>query len=228
MSMQDKEILIIDDAADIRLLARKVLEGDGARVSDTADVDTGLEFARTTTPHLILLDLEMPGKSGFDFLVARREIPELLKIPIVILSGKTDKSSVVQAVALGAADYVLKPFRAPLLLQKIRKALELASFLSRKFVETERPKASFSIAAEVVKFSEGGCQIEASVKLGAEEEVSLSGELLRRLGVQDMRMRVVGHHGLLSGPGRYLNEVAFVGMDEQGAKRIRVLLKDLK
>src|SRR5690349_19564738 len=100
-SMSGKEILIVEDAQDVRLLVRRVLESEGARVVEADSVDAGLSMAEKETPHLVILDLELPGQNGFDFLNARKEHPKVKDIPTIILSGKKDKTSVVQAIGLG-------------------------------------------------------------------------------------------------------------------------------
>lgn len=111
-SLKGKDILIIDDAPEARLLARKILEVDGAQVSEAGGVDTGIELARKNVPHLIIVDLEMPVRSGFEFLTLRAADPLFQAIPTLVLSGKKDRASIQRAIAFGANDYILKPFRA--------------------------------------------------------------------------------------------------------------------
>src|SRR5690242_19224740 len=100
-ALQGKDILVVDDEADIRLLARKILEGDGAIVVDCPDIATALTSAQKKVPHLILTDLTMPGGSGFDLLAKKRQIPELQTVPVIVLSGMKDRDSVSRAIALG-------------------------------------------------------------------------------------------------------------------------------
>jgi CheY-like chemotaxis protein len=227
-SMKGKDILIIDDDADVRVLAKKILEGDGARVSEADGCEVGLALARKKSPQLIILDLMMPGKTGFDFLTARKDDPGLKAIPVIILSGKKDKASISQAIALGASDYFLKPLRATSLLQKARKALRLTSFLSKKFLPNECPKAVFSLTADIVKINEGGCRIEAPVRLGTDDKVQVSGQVLEKLGIQTLLMKVSSHQGIYASPGRYFNEISFVGMNAERAKMVRTLIGEIK
>lgn len=227
-SMQGKDLLIIDDAADVRLILKKILEGDGARVFDADSIDAGLQLAKNSAPHLVVLDLELPGLNGFDFLRSRQDLPSIQNVPIIILSGKNDKDSVTKAITLGASDYIVKPFRATMVLQKVRKALSLTSFLSKKFQAGEGPKAILSVAAEVLKVSEGACLIETSVKLGVEDQVELCGDFMKMLCIDDLKMKASQNQPTYSNSGRYLSEVRFVGLSEERAKIVRGILRYLK
>ncbi len=229
-SMKDKDILVIDDMQDVRHLVKKILESDGARVLDAESIDSGLEIALKKAPQLIILDIELPGKTGFDFLLARNNAPTLKDVPTIILSGKKDKATVSQAIAMGANDYVLKPLRATLLLQKTRKALRLASFLSKKFEGKACPEAIFSLSAEITKLSEGGCFIDAPVKIKADETINLTGTFIEKIGLQDneIKMKASSNPSKYAAIGRYSNEIYFIGMNEERAKKIRSILKDIK
>ena len=226
-SLKEKHILIIDDAADVRLLARKVFETDGAIVLDADGCDSGLKIAREKNPQLIILDLEMPGRSGFDFLTDRKKDPVLLEIPVLILSGKNDRQSISKAIALGASDYMLKPFRAPLLLQKTRKTLRLVSFLVKKLKPDAHIPATLSLNGDIVGIHEGGCQLEASVKLGSGDRVKLVGRFIEDLGLHDVPTTVMPIPPTYANQGLYLNHIGFVGMNEERAKKVRKLLKDV-
>jgi CheY-like chemotaxis protein len=220
-SLSGKDILIIDDADDARLLARRILEVDGAAVTDASSIDAGVAAARIQVPHLIVVDLDLPGKTGFDFLDFRSTDSLFRGIPTIVLSAKRDRTSVQKALSLGADDYVLKPFRATLVLQKIRKALRLSSFYSKKIPPGPLADAIFSISAEVVAINEVGCVVESLVKFGPEADVAIKSEYFRGLGAEDVRMRVVKEGGRFLEDGRYASEVSFIGIDREAAATLR-------
>lgn len=220
-SLKGKEILIVDDAADARLLARKILEVDGATVSEAETVEEGLRTAKTLVPHLILIDLDMPGKDGFDFLESRKADPLFRGIPTLVLSGLKDKVSVQRAVSLGADDYIVKPFRATLVLQKVRKVLRLGSFQSRKITPGAGAQATFSIPVEIARMNETGCVVECPVKFGPDEPVTIQSDLLRELGIPDAQMRTRKMKGQYLEAGQYSTEVNFVALERDVANRIR-------
>jgi DNA-binding response OmpR family regulator len=226
-SLRDQHILVIEDDPQVMFLVKKILEGDGATVSEATSVDSGLVLAKNRVPNLIITDLNLPNRSGFDFLIERQSSQLLNETPTIVLSGMKDKESVTRAIGVGATDYVVKPFRATLLLQKVRRALKTASFYTYRFSKDEAAKAEISVSIELLKLSEVGIEIESSVKLAPEQEVVLSSELLEQIGVSEALTRTVKKTAHYISQGRYRNEVGFYGTDQAFSKRIRTFLKSI-
>lgn len=227
--LTDKDILIIDDAPDIRLLAQRILEGDGAHVFHADHVDAGIDFISKKSPHLILVDLNMPSKSGFDFLNYRLSSEAVKLIPSLVLSGLNDRISVSKAISLGANDYILKPFSAALLLQKVRKALKLASFQNYHFPEGERPSATILVKAEVVRISETGLKLESPIRISPEENVEIHARFLDEdLGCKDVKMRAAKVPARYQMEGRYLTEINFIGVGDAFSRQVRQTLRNWK
>ncbi len=102
----NKRIVIIDDIPDI--LLEKILKDKGFEVNSYQSAEEALNMLQSNIPDLILLDLNLPAKSGFEIL---KEIIKLdLNIPIIILSAKDATDVKVIGLEMGAADYVTKPF----------------------------------------------------------------------------------------------------------------------
>jgi CheY-like chemotaxis protein len=103
---EPKRILIIDDDPDALAYLQAILEGEGYEIVTAMDGDVGLEKVRETPPHLILLDLMMPKKSGTKFLYEIRQDERLKEIPIVVQSGAR------QATGIDMQHYLKEqPFR---------------------------------------------------------------------------------------------------------------------
>jgi DNA-binding response OmpR family regulator len=204
---------------------RKILEGDGAVVREAESVEQGMMQASVMQPHLILLDLEFPTESGFSFLGARRAHAEWTNVPTIVLSGHRDRTTVVKAVSLGASDYLLKPFRATLLLQKVRKALLVSTFQSHRFAEGEAPAARVVVSAETRRVSEVGFLLEAAAKLEPDCLVEVESEQLRGLGIGRTMLKTCTKPALYDGSGRYTNEILFTGVGEEFTKELRQKLK---
>ncbi|MFC3694371.1 response regulator transcription factor [Chenggangzhangella methanolivorans] len=115
-------ILVVDDEPPIRKLLRT---GLGAQGFDVEEAPNGAEarrrMARKPSPDLVILDLGLPDVSGQDLLRDWRAAGDLT--PVVILSSRTDETGIVEALELGADDYVTKPFGAAELMARIRVAL---------------------------------------------------------------------------------------------------------
>ncbi len=121
MTNSNVKILIVDDEAPIRKLLRVGLSTQDYNVSEAQSARTAIEQVRITRPDLVLLDLGLPDMSGHDLL--RRWRDEGAELPVVILSSRTDEKGIVEALELGADDYVTKPFGMNELVARIRVAL---------------------------------------------------------------------------------------------------------
>ncbi len=115
------KVLVVDDEPPIRKLLRVGLETQGYDLYEAESGARARRLAREARPDLIILDLGLPDTSGQDLLRTWRA--EGVTVPIVILSSRTDEAGIVQALELGADDYVHKPFSMGELLARIRVAL---------------------------------------------------------------------------------------------------------
>ena len=118
MAHNAKEIVAVDDSALILRMLERVL-GKQYFVYAFADENRALELLRKKAPALIILDIDMPGLSGFDMLEMIRQMDHLKNVPVIFLTSNNDKNYVVKAVASGANDYVIKPIDENILLKKI-------------------------------------------------------------------------------------------------------------
>ena len=121
MTNQNVSILVVDDEPPIRKLLRVGLGSQGYAVTEAPNARAAIELLEAERPDLILLDLGLPGMSGLELLGKLRN--DGLDIPVVILSSRTDEAGIVQALELGADDYVTKPFGMNELVARIRVAL---------------------------------------------------------------------------------------------------------
>lgn len=121
--MVSMKVLIIDDDADSLAIARIRLKRDGYIIISASSADEGLEKAREENPDLILLDVQMPGKDGFQLCEELKSDSELSNIPVIFLSAADDISEKVKGLDLGAVDYVTKPFDIFELRARVRAAL---------------------------------------------------------------------------------------------------------
>jgi len=113
-------ILLVEDDARLAGLTREYLERHGAAVEAVADGEAALAVARRRRFDVVLLDVMLPGKSGFDVC---REIRALSDIPIIMLTARGEEADRVLGLELGADDYVPKPFSPRELLARIQALL---------------------------------------------------------------------------------------------------------
>src|ERR1700748_3314567 len=120
MTAAPAKVLVVDDERPIRKLLRMGLTTQGYEILEAPDAKTSLELL-AQKPDLVILDLGLPDIQGLDLLRTIRARNE--SVPIVVLSSRGDESGKVQALDLGADDYVTKPFGMDELLARMRAAL---------------------------------------------------------------------------------------------------------
>jgi DNA-binding response OmpR family regulator len=118
-------VLVVDDEAPIRLLCRVNLEAEQMKVLEASDGEQGLEMARAELPDVVLLDVMMPGRSGWE--VAEELLADEVTsgIPIIFLTARAEVRDRAKGIDLGGVDYVTKPFNpvelAPLVRDLVRR-----------------------------------------------------------------------------------------------------------
>lgn len=118
--MNNAEVLLIDDEPQIRKLLEIALESNGFKVILAETGKQGIQLAANHSPDLILLDLQLPDKSGHELL---NELRTWYNKSIIILSVLNNEEDIVRALDNGATDYLTKPFRNAELMARIRSAI---------------------------------------------------------------------------------------------------------
>jgi CheY-like chemotaxis protein len=116
--------IVVDDEPMLAKFIQSYLSFEGFNVrvaSNRAEVVT--EFRKTPAPDLILLDVVLPDADGFDILLRLRQHPALKDVPVIMLTGKATRESVLKGLAGGADGYVTKPFEADALMRVVRTVL---------------------------------------------------------------------------------------------------------
>jgi two-component system KDP operon response regulator KdpE len=120
-------ILIVEDDQQIRRFLRAALSAEGYRFQEAATAQEGLTQAAAHRPDLILLDLGLPDRDGLDVI---RGVREWSTAPILVLSARGREHDKIEALDLGADDYVAKPFTIGELMARIRAALRRSSAIA--------------------------------------------------------------------------------------------------
>lgn len=115
-----KKVLVVDDDPNIVEVLRIYFDKDGFAVISCLTGDKAVETFQTSQPDLVVLDLMLPGKDGYDIC---REIRKTSDVPIIMLTARTDTLDKVVGLELGADDYVQKPFEPKELLARVKAVL---------------------------------------------------------------------------------------------------------
>lgn len=143
------DILIVDDEADIRALIAGILEDEGYATREAANSEAALEAVRARRPSLIIQDIWLQGSTldGLGILAAiKRDHPD---VPVVMISGHGNIETAVEAIKIGAYDFVEKPFQTDRLLIIVERAIEAAS-LRRENKELRLRAGSAAPVTELV------------------------------------------------------------------------------
>ena len=151
----NKKIVVVDDDLSVQEVVRAYLEKDGYLVYVAGTAAEGLGIAERVQPGLIVLDLMLPDRSGEDVC---REIRSRSDVPILMLTAKASEDERVSGLALGADDYLTKPFSPRELVARVRAIL-------RRTQDTEQP------LVEVLSFDGGALEIDT-----VQHEVRRDGE----------------------------------------------------
>jgi DNA-binding response OmpR family regulator len=164
-----KRILVVEDDSSIRRGLVDALEFSGYEVLQASDGDAGKEKALRATFDLLLLDLILPGCSGFDILEAVHDARPTL--PVIVLTARGEEADRVRGLRLGADDYVVKPFSVRELLARVEAVLRRSP---------ERPNE-----VDRIPLADGEVQLSrCEVRFGDDARIDLSErevELLRYL-----------------------------------------------
>lgn len=121
--MKPKIILSVEDNASNRKIIRDLLGKRGYKVIEATDGEEGIAMAEREKPDLILMDIQMPKISGYEAAKAIKSNPELKHIPIIAVTSYALNGDDQKAYESGCDDYISKPFRPRLLLEKVEKYL---------------------------------------------------------------------------------------------------------
>jgi DNA-binding response OmpR family regulator len=119
----NQRLLVVDDDRSIREIAKIALEEEGYAVDTANDAEEALEAIRRNPPDLLVLDVMLPGRDGFELT---REIRKTSNLPIILLTARTDMVDKVVGLESGADDYVEKPFEMRELVARMRALLRRA------------------------------------------------------------------------------------------------------
>ena len=143
----DKKILLVDDAAFMRMLIRNTLTTNGyTNILEAADGEIAVSTYTAEKPDLVIMDITMPNKTGIEALKDIKASDPAAKV--VMCSAMGQEAMVVEAIKLGALDFIVKPFKPDRILQTVQKVLDRARHARKHdWREYEFYKSQISFAA---------------------------------------------------------------------------------
>jgi two-component system cell cycle response regulator len=119
------KILTVDDSQTIRSIIKKMLSEYQCDIIEASDGLQGLAMAKQEAPHLIILDIDMPGMNGLELLMNLRNDDRFVRTPVFMLTSKSKAENIRTAMELGISAFIAKPFKRELFVAKVQKVLTL-------------------------------------------------------------------------------------------------------
>jgi len=159
-------ILIVDDEPHNVQVVGTMLAAFGYDFMVANDGEQALKRVRARLPDLVLLDVRLPNLDGFDVCREFREIEGMEEIPIIFLSAKDDKNSIVKALEVGGVDYVTKPFNKAELLARVRTHMELKAVRDERTELLQNTERFLEVMAHDLKNWVGSARFSAQLLAG--------------------------------------------------------------
>ncbi|MDG2617376.1 EAL domain-containing protein [Thermoleptolyngbya sichuanensis XZ-Cy5] len=129
------KILVIEDDLTIRTALLKMLSAENYEVIAAPEGQTGLSLAQRHRPDLILCDIMMPGCDGYEVLTQLQQNPATASIPFIFLTAKADRQDIRRGMAMGADDYLTKPFTRQELMEAIATRLSKHASITQPYIQ---------------------------------------------------------------------------------------------
>lgn len=119
------KILTVDDSRAVRMIIQRAFTSQDCTFCQAGDGVEGLAVAAAEKPDLIILDVTMPNMDGITMLGHLRQNPDIKDTPVIMLTAESSRENVANVTQLGIKDYLVKPFKDELLLEKASKIIPL-------------------------------------------------------------------------------------------------------
>ncbi|HVJ04216.1 MAG TPA: HD domain-containing phosphohydrolase [Candidatus Saccharimonadales bacterium] len=207
MRHRSQRILVVDDHLDNTLLMQELLSRQGYDVAIADSAPVAEEIMRNSTPDLVLLDVIMPGKSGYELCREWKDSPETRLIPVVMITGLSDREDKIRGIEAGADDFLNKPIFPVELFARVASLLRVKDYTD----ELENADTVLCTLGRSVEsrdpYTEGHCERLAEyasalgrfMGLGEDEQLALRrGGFLHDLGKIAISDEILKKQGLLS------------------------------
>jgi len=227
-----QRILVVDDNPDNILLTRELLNARGYEVITATTGEAGIAAVHAQHPDLVLLDVVLPGRSGYEVCRELKEDPETRLIPIVMITGLTDREDRIRGIEAGADEFLNKPIFPEELFARVRSLLRIKEFTD----ELERVETVLFTLARGVEardpYTEGHCERLSRYAAQLGEFIGLDADAvtaLRRGGVlHDLGKISIPDHILKKGSDLTAEEWAIMRQHPVIGENIVRPLKSMK
>ncbi|WP_295900986.1 response regulator transcription factor [uncultured Bdellovibrio sp.] len=224
------KILIVDDQKSVLLTLEALLTQHGYKVTAATNAVDAMRALAAETYDLVITDAIMPGGSdGYSLTRTIRRQPLLAKIPVILLTGKRERSDVEKGIDSGANDYIVKPIDPELLIAKIRNILTSKPTDSVQFASAVvQFKGEWEIKTEVTSISELGLTVISAIPLPVGKILRLNSPIFEDIGIPKIPLRIDSCEEISGIETTYRIQTHFVGVTEKELSPIRLWIRSKK
>lgn len=218
-------ILIVDDQKSVLLTLEALLSKDGHSITSATNAMEAIRALGAGHFDLVITDAVMPNGDGYSLVRAIRKQPAFEKLPVILLTGKREKSDIEKGIETGVNDYIVKPIDPELVLAKVRNLLVTKPEDAVKFAQTPvHYKAEIETKMEVVFASELGLQINSNIPLPLGKILKFKTQFFDEVGISNIPLRI-DSCSEVPGASSYQVTAHFVGITEKELSPIRLWIR---
>ncbi|QDK44499.1 response regulator [Bdellovibrio sp. ZAP7] len=220
-------ILIVDDQKSILMTLEALLSSDGHSVVQATNAIDAVHHLTQEKFDLVITDAIMPGGSdGYALTRTIRKQPQLVKLPVILLTGKREKSDVEKGLEAGVNDYIIKPIDPDMLLAKVRTIVSVDANQGTAFSEAAVSiKAEWEIKNEIVAVSELGFTLHSSVPMPIGKILRIKSTIFNEIGIDPVAIRIDSCEDLNPIENAWKIHGHFVGIAEKELTPLRLFIR---
>ncbi|WP_413580657.1 response regulator [Bdellovibrio sp. HCB288] len=220
-------ILIVDDQKSILMTLEALLTSDGHAVVQATNAIDAVHHLTQEKFDLVITDAIMPGGSdGYALTRTIRKQPHLGKLPVILLTGKREKSDVEKGLEAGVNDYIIKPIDPDMLLAKVRTIVASSSQSATAFSEVAVAiKAEWEIKNEIVAVSEMGFTMHSSVPMPLGKILRIKSSIFSEIGIEPVAIRIDSCEDLNPIENAWKIHGHFIGIAEKELTPLRLFIR---
>lgn len=223
-------ILIVDDQQSVLLTLEALLKSENHLVTACTNAIDAMAKLNNEPFDLVISDVVMSvGGTGLALVRTIRNQPTLAKLPVILLTGKREKTDVEKGIQAGADDYVVKPIDPTLLLAKIKAILTKTEESAPRFAEAPvNMKAEFETKTDILTISEIGCTLKSNVYASGGALIKIHSDVFKEIGIPTPTLRIVSSEPVESQDGLHKITGNFVGLSEKELTPLRLWIRSRK
>ncbi len=220
-------ILIVDDQQSVLITLEALLKSDQHLVTACTNAIDAIDKLSKEPYDLVISDVVMSvGGTGLALLRTIRSQPKIAKIPVILLTGKREKSDVEKGIQAGADDYVVKPIDPALLLAKIKDILSRSVQAAPRFAEAVvNMKAEMETKTDIISISEMGCTLKSNVFASTGAVIKIHSDIFKDIGIANPVLRIISVEEAASADGFRKFTGNFVGLSEKELTPLRLWIR---